>query len=269
MPTDKKFTGQRLDSTGLYYYNARYYDPVIGRFISPDTIVPNPANPQSLNRYSYCLNNPLRYSDPTGHDGVDPNDPTASYYYWLYQQMGEQAWDTANQMMYGATSFYPNDSGNGSSFAIVAGVFGSFWAVGSGGTIIEFGLSVTSLVGAGTVIGVITIAGGAVALSLWGVEYNAEHFDVVENAILYTGPLGGYLYAKSQDSRLRAVESYLEVIKDHEGKISGSPGSPNRGDWEKHIVKAINNIKKELDKMGPVAKQKAIELLIKSGMIMP
>jgi RHS repeat-associated protein len=35
-PTDKKFTGQRLDSTGLYYYNARYYDAGIGRFISPD-----------------------------------------------------------------------------------------------------------------------------------------------------------------------------------------------------------------------------------------
>jgi RHS repeat-associated protein len=67
VPTDKKFTGQRLDNTGLYYYNARYYDPVIGRFISPDTIVPHPFNPQSFNRYSYCLNNPLKYTDPSGH----------------------------------------------------------------------------------------------------------------------------------------------------------------------------------------------------------
>jgi RHS repeat-associated protein len=65
-PTDKKFTGQRLDSTGLYYYGARYYDPGIGRFISPDTFVQDPANPQSFNRYSYCLNNPLKYTDPTG-----------------------------------------------------------------------------------------------------------------------------------------------------------------------------------------------------------
>jgi len=67
VPTDKKFTGQRLDSTGLYYYGARYYDPEIGRFISADTVVPNPANPQSLNRYTYCFNNPLKYIDPTGH----------------------------------------------------------------------------------------------------------------------------------------------------------------------------------------------------------
>ena len=66
VPTDKLFTGQRLDDTGMYYYGARYYDPTIGRFISPDTIVQNPGNPQSLNRYSYVLNNPLKYVDPTG-----------------------------------------------------------------------------------------------------------------------------------------------------------------------------------------------------------
>ncbi len=66
-PTDKLFTGQRLDGKGLYYYGARYYEPTIGRFISPDTIVPDPASPQSFNRYSYCLNNPLRYTDPSGH----------------------------------------------------------------------------------------------------------------------------------------------------------------------------------------------------------
>jgi len=40
VPTDKKFTGQRLDETGLYYYGGRYYDPTIGRFISADAFVP-------------------------------------------------------------------------------------------------------------------------------------------------------------------------------------------------------------------------------------
>jgi len=68
--TDKRFTGQRLDNTGLYYYGARYYDPTIGRFISADSIVHNYGNPQSLNRYSYCLDNPLKYIDPTGHSPV-------------------------------------------------------------------------------------------------------------------------------------------------------------------------------------------------------
>ena len=67
-PTSYRFTGQREDVTiGLYFYNNRYYDPMLGRFTQADTIVPNPGNPQSLNRYAYVLNNPLAYTDPTGH----------------------------------------------------------------------------------------------------------------------------------------------------------------------------------------------------------
>ncbi len=50
-PTAYHFTGQRKDDTiGLYYYGARYYDPVLGQFVQPDTMVPNPGNPQDLNR---------------------------------------------------------------------------------------------------------------------------------------------------------------------------------------------------------------------------
>ncbi len=66
-----RYTGQIFDEdTGLYYYNARYYDAELGRFIQPDTIVPDPFAPQTLNRYSYCNNNPLNYIDPSGHVGI-------------------------------------------------------------------------------------------------------------------------------------------------------------------------------------------------------
>ncbi len=66
--TNYKYTDQELDpETGLYNYGARYYDPMIGRFISPDPIVQAPFNPQSLNRYSYCINSPLMYVDPSGY----------------------------------------------------------------------------------------------------------------------------------------------------------------------------------------------------------
>jgi RHS repeat-associated protein len=61
-----KFTGKELDSTGLYFYGARYYDPEIGRFITADTIVQAPYDPQSLNRYAYARNNPIKYIDPNG-----------------------------------------------------------------------------------------------------------------------------------------------------------------------------------------------------------
>lgn len=46
-----------------------YYDSALGRFISPDSIVPDHRNPQLLNRYSYAGNNPIRYNDPDGHCG--------------------------------------------------------------------------------------------------------------------------------------------------------------------------------------------------------
>ena len=65
---DHKFTGQRLDAaTGLYYYGPRYYDPLLGRFLSPDTVIQNPYNPQALNRYAYCWNNPIKLLDTDGH----------------------------------------------------------------------------------------------------------------------------------------------------------------------------------------------------------
>ena len=71
--TRKRFTGQYHEQDlpggeGLSYYNARWYDAQLGRFVSADTIVPEPVKPQSLNRYAYTFNNPLVYTDPDGHD---------------------------------------------------------------------------------------------------------------------------------------------------------------------------------------------------------
>ena len=63
----RRFTGQVFDAEiGLYWYATRIYVPELGRFGQPDTIIPDLSNPQSYNRYSYCLNDPLRYTDPLG-----------------------------------------------------------------------------------------------------------------------------------------------------------------------------------------------------------
>ncbi|WP_423128674.1 RHS repeat-associated core domain-containing protein [Gaoshiqia sp. Z1-71] len=56
-----------LADFNLYNMNGRMYDPVVGRFLSPDPVVQAPGFTQSFNRYSYCLNNPLIYTDPSGY----------------------------------------------------------------------------------------------------------------------------------------------------------------------------------------------------------
>ena len=73
LPTDKLFTGQRaMEDLGIYFYNARFYSPSLGRFLSADTMVPGGANSQAYDRYSYTENNPIKNTDSSGHciDGI-------------------------------------------------------------------------------------------------------------------------------------------------------------------------------------------------------
>jgi len=81
------YNGKEKDLSNLYYYGARYYDPAIGRFLTRDPLPGDQELPQTLNKYVYCLNNPLKYIDPTGEgirdtvedtfkrlEGVNPDD---------------------------------------------------------------------------------------------------------------------------------------------------------------------------------------------------
>jgi RHS repeat-associated protein len=66
--TSFRFTGQRVESgIGLYYYGARWYDSYLNRWAQPDTIVPQNQGVQAWDRYAYVNNNPVKYTDPTGH----------------------------------------------------------------------------------------------------------------------------------------------------------------------------------------------------------
>ena len=65
---DRGFTGhEMLDEIGLVHMNGRVYDPLVGRFLSADPYIQSPGNLQSYNRYSYVMNNPLGYTDPSGY----------------------------------------------------------------------------------------------------------------------------------------------------------------------------------------------------------
>ncbi len=64
---DRGYTGhEHFEDVGLIHMNGRMYDPQLGRFLSPDNYIQNPYNTQNYNRYSYVLNNPLMYTDPSG-----------------------------------------------------------------------------------------------------------------------------------------------------------------------------------------------------------
>lgn len=85
--TNKGFTGhEEIKGINLIHMEGRLYDPAIGRFLSADPIVQDPSNGQTLNRYSYCINNPLAFTDPTGF----------SFFSNLFRSIGnffESIWD--------------------------------------------------------------------------------------------------------------------------------------------------------------------------------
>jgi len=92
LATAYRYTGQHAEpALELYYYNARWYDPLIGRFLSPDVIMPAAGRPSALNRYTYVLNNPVRYTDPTGHAydaGGAYSGPDEEIVRWLATRYG-------------------------------------------------------------------------------------------------------------------------------------------------------------------------------------
>ena len=68
---ERGYTGHdNLDVLGLINMDGRMYDPQLGRFLSADQFIQSPSDPQNYNRYSYCLNNPLKYTDPSGESVI-------------------------------------------------------------------------------------------------------------------------------------------------------------------------------------------------------
>ena len=79
---------EHYDDFGLINMNGRLYDPLVGRMISPDIVIQDEQNSQAYNRYSYCFNNPLRFTDPSGYISVG-----GSRNYWR-QLLYLDSWNT-------------------------------------------------------------------------------------------------------------------------------------------------------------------------------
>jgi RHS repeat-associated protein len=136
--TDQGFTGQKHNmDLGLYYYNARFYLPGIGRFASADTIVPDPSNPQQYNRYTYTLNNPLRFTDPTGHFSQDEIMASLTDQYGYSEAiriwnlwMNDPAWMWALHYAQDGWSIWASEKGHGTFEVDGVRITGSFGSQG-------------------------------------------------------------------------------------------------------------------------------------------
>jgi len=104
---DIGFTGhEHLDKFGLINMNGRMYDPYLGEFLSPDPFVQAPDNAQNFNRYAYCLNNPMMYTDPSGEIFWMPIIIGAvmgsASGYMIGNAKGVNGWDMAGYIVGGA-----------------------------------------------------------------------------------------------------------------------------------------------------------------------
>ena len=125
------YTGEeQLYAYCLVNLNGRIYDPGIGRFLSPDPTVPDPTNGQSYGRYSYVVNNPLRFADPTGYGCGD--ETTSCYEIHYIDGDNEPCWDCSGpgitNDVYGNPVPATNFSGGWNTVSIGwNGTNGGFW----------------------------------------------------------------------------------------------------------------------------------------------
>jgi RHS repeat-associated protein len=165
-----RFTGQEYDAEfALYNYNGRLYDPIMGRFISADPFMQNYYNPQNLNRYAYCLNNPLIYVDPTGHFWEEIGG--------FFSGLGSSLWGGFTSGVSWAWSGFT--SGISSAYNAVAGFFGGGGTPfsGPGGT--PSGSNVTGMMSQGNIVSPSSaITSTADILGLGGLDgwYESEDF---------------------------------------------------------------------------------------------
>ena len=170
-----KFTGKELDnSTDLYFYEARYYDAMLGRFVSADTVVPDPMNPQSLNRYSYAANNPVRYTDPSGHCEIVCIAIIAGAVIGSVSSGVQSDWDLEATLLGGVIGAVAGGVGGG-----VGGLAGGFLGAGTGSLA---GISAGALAGA---------LGGAAAGATSALLYRAAGYKVNIGKSAFSGAVFG------------------------------------------------------------------------------
>ncbi|HZH72823.1 MAG TPA: DUF5675 family protein, partial [Mariniphaga sp.] len=201
-----------LPEFNLYNMNGRLYDPVVGRFLSPDNFVQMPDNTQNFNRYSYALNNPLRYTDPSGEIIWAPIIAFAIWNGALNVATHSQNIDNFWQ---GLGYF-----GIGAGSAVLGGVAGQAASVAT-----SFGSG--ALIGGAGAFGSSLIANGGNAL-LSGTGFNLNSSLIAGGIGALTGGLAGAAnahMANLESNNLLAYEYTVDVNTGAINKVSDLGGA--------------------------------------------
>ena len=134
---------EHLDDFGTINMNGRIYDPRLGRFLSPDPYVQAPYNSQNYNRYSYCWNNPLKYTDPDGE--------------WIHIVIGALVGGIVNWAAHGCDftwdglGYFGVGALAGAATAATGGATTGFFASGTGAAVVAMGTGAVSSAGNGII----------------------------------------------------------------------------------------------------------------------
>ena len=129
---DRGYTGhEHLTEFGLINMNGRMYDPVMSTFLSPDRFVQNPMTAMGFNRYAYCMNNPLRFVDPSGWRQKEPVvGPLSSSCYvrdfYTYAEHAYEPGDFRNAYYLFNMAFYGDMGGPGGGIGSGGKYYGSY-----------------------------------------------------------------------------------------------------------------------------------------------
>jgi RHS repeat-associated protein len=196
-------TACKESGLGLYDYNARYYDPYINRWIQPDTIILDPGNPQSFNRYSYVYSNPLRYQDSSGH--------------WPEPPEGGPGRSVSDQAR-----------GLAGGLRVLGSLVGlSEWSVSVGGAMTQLGEWCVPGLVAGALDGPAPVGEGLAALP--AIAIYRELFDPVENVLGWSGLaitaaadlVGGYTYIEGGEVNQWKVVIGQNTVEDYRSAALG------------------------------------------------
>ncbi len=151
------------------YYNARYYDPALGMFVSPDTLIPNPGQVVDYNRYAYARLNPMGFNDPTGHWPESPWQPISDFGYGAASAWGyNNSWvSPAYQERFAAQDGESTATTVGRLAGDVASMVQGVAEVG-GGTTLGGGGVAACATGVGCLAGAPAIAAGGATIAHGG-----------------------------------------------------------------------------------------------------